>query len=72
MLSQAQCPVAACCLRGAEAVPLHTDPSCAGHPAAPLQSVGPDFSNYDENAAWPYLIDDWVSEMRKQQANGGA
>lgn len=53
-------------------MPLHTDPSCAGHPAAPLQSVGPDFSNYDENAAWPYLIDDWVSEMRKQQANGGA
>lgn len=51
--------------------PTSPRPPATTHPC-PAQSVGTDFSNYDENAAWPYLIDDWVSEMRKQQANGGA
>lgn len=31
-----------------------------------LQTVKPDFSNYDENSAWPYLLDDFVDWMKSK------
>lgn len=30
-----------------------------------LQSVKPDFSNYDESAAWPYLLDEFVEHVKE-------
>ncbi|KAI8474631.1 MAG: Cullin binding-domain-containing protein [Monoraphidium minutum] len=30
------------------------------------RAVKPDFSNFDESAAWPYLIDEFVDHMRQQ------
>lgn len=37
------------------------------------RSVRPDFSDFDESAAWPYLIDEFVEHMRaQQQQSGGA
>jgi DCN1-like protein 1/2 len=29
-----------------------------------LQQVKPDFSNFDDGGAWPYLIDEFVDHMR--------
>ena len=38
-----------------------------------IRNISPDFSNYDENGAWPYLIDEFVAwKKEKQQANGSA
>ncbi|GLC39322.1 hypothetical protein PLESTB_000897500 [Pleodorina starrii] len=34
-----------------------------------IKSVKPDFSNFDENSAWPYLIDEFVDYM-KEKRNG--
>ncbi|EFJ50752.1 hypothetical protein VOLCADRAFT_88591 [Volvox carteri f. nagariensis] len=35
-------------------------------------SVKPDFSNFDENSAWPYLLDEFVEYMKnKRGAQGG-
>jgi len=33
-----------------------------------IKSIKPDFSNFDENAAWPYLLDEFVTEMKEKQA----
>ncbi|GBF90080.1 hypothetical protein Rsub_02788 [Raphidocelis subcapitata] len=33
-----------------------------------VRTVKPDFSNFDESAAWPYLIDEFVDYMRQRQA----
>eukprot|EP00879_Flechtneria_rotunda_P004663 GHRR01004924.1.p1 GENE.GHRR01004924.1~~GHRR01004924.1.p1 ORF type:complete len:254 (+),score=83.75 GHRR01004924.1:305-1066(+) len=30
------------------------------------RQIKPDFSNYDENGAWPYLMDEFVDYMRKK------
>jgi DCN1-like protein 1/2 len=32
-----------------------------------VKSVSPDLSNYDEDGAWPVLIDDFVHYMQKQK-----
>lgn len=32
-----------------------------------LQSIKPDFSNFDANGAWPYLLDEFVDHMREKQ-----
>ena len=32
-------------------------------------STEPDLSNYDEDGAWPVLIDDFVVHMKKNQLN---
>lgn len=36
-----------------------------------IKSVKPDFSNFDENSAWPYLLDEFVDHMQQKrgQAN---
>lgn len=62
---------------GACALPSATCPSSASfHPPAPnppptnppiLQQIKPDFSNYDESAAWPYLLDEFVEYMKEKQ-----
>lgn len=31
-----------------------------------MQNVKPDFSNYDDAGAWPYLLDEFVEQMRAQ------
>lgn len=31
------------------------------------RAVAPDFSNFDESAAWPYLIDEFVDHMRQRK-----
>lgn len=39
-----------------------------------VRTVKPDMSDYDENGAWPYLLDEFVEAYRKeqqQQAAGG-
>ena len=34
-----------------------------------LQTVKPDFSNFDDNAAWPFLLDEFVElQKNKMQA----
>ncbi|KAG2447128.1 hypothetical protein HYH02_007874 [Chlamydomonas schloesseri] len=35
-----------------------------------IRSVKPDFSNFDENSAWPYLLDEFVEHMREKRAAG--
>ncbi|PNW88114.1 hypothetical protein CHLRE_01g014850v5 [Chlamydomonas reinhardtii] len=35
-----------------------------------IKSVKPDFSNFDENSAWPYLLDEFVEHMREKRAVG--
>jgi hypothetical protein len=32
-----------------------------------MQTVKPDFSNFDEAAAWPYLIDEFVELMKEKR-----
>ncbi|PNH09928.1 DCN1-like protein 1 [Tetrabaena socialis] len=32
-----------------------------------IKSVKPDFSNFDENSAWPYLIDEFVDHMKAKR-----
>lgn len=32
------------------------------------KNIKPDFSNFDENGAWPYLVDDFVDSMKQKQA----
>lgn len=46
---------------------LHTHPvsACA---TALLQQIKPDFSNFDDSGAWPYLLDEFVEHMK--QKNG--
>ena len=62
-------------------LPLSCPPTCppTAHapppPARPplclaLQGTKPDFSNYDDSGAWPYLLDEFVEGMRKQQQDG--
>lgn len=36
-----------------------------------MQNVKPDFSNYDDAGAWPYLMDEFVELMREQQQQEG-
>jgi hypothetical protein len=31
-----------------------------------LQLIKPDFSNFDEAGAWPYLMDEFVDFMKKR------
>jgi len=31
-----------------------------------VQQIKPDFSNYDDAGAWPYLMDEFVEYMRKK------
>ncbi|GFR46472.1 hypothetical protein Agub_g8049 [Astrephomene gubernaculifera] len=32
-----------------------------------IKSVKPDFSNFDENSAWPYLLDEFVDHMKTKR-----
>ena len=32
-----------------------------------LQNIKPDFSNFDADAAWPYLLDEFVDYMREKK-----
>jgi len=43
-------------------------PSTHPSPLAHTQNTSLDFSNYDDSGAWPYLIDDFVAEMRQKLA----
>ncbi|GIL70345.1 hypothetical protein Vretimale_3465 [Volvox reticuliferus] len=36
-----------------------------------IKSVKPDFSNFDENSAWPYLLDEFVEHMKNKRGGGG-
>lgn len=31
-----------------------------------VQQIKPDFSNYDDAGAWPYLMDEFVEYMKKK------
>ena len=31
------------------------------------QTIKPDFSNFDEMAAWPYLLDEFVGHMNEKR-----
>lgn len=33
------------------------------------RTIKPDFSNFDENGAWPYLLDDFVDNMKEKRNN---
>lgn len=33
-----------------------------------IKTIKPDFSNFDETAAWPYLLDEFVSYMKEKRA----
>lgn len=33
-----------------------------------VQTVKADFSNYDDNSAWPYLLDEFVDHVKEQRA----
>lgn len=35
-------------------------------PAVCSQQIKPDFSNYDDAGAWPYLMDEFVEYMKKK------
>ena len=37
-----------------------------------VRTISPDFSNFDESAAWPYLLDEFVEYARARRAAGGA
>ena len=39
---------------------------------APAWQVAADCSNYDDNAAWPLLLDNYVEWRRKSDAIGGS
>jgi hypothetical protein len=30
------------------------------------QQIKPDFSNFDESGAWPYLVDEFVDHMKQK------
>lgn len=32
-----------------------------------VQVIKPDFSNFDENSAWPYLLDEFVDYAKEQK-----
>lgn len=49
----------------ARCVPLWGCGCIRGRMAGWLQSVKPDFSNYDESAAWPYLLDEFVEHVKE-------
>ncbi|KXZ49925.1 hypothetical protein GPECTOR_19g376 [Gonium pectorale] len=34
-----------------------------------IKSVKPDFSNFDENSAWPYLLDEFVDHMKAKRGH---
>lgn len=36
-----------------------------------MQNVNPDFANYDDAGAWPYLMDEFVEVMRAKQGAAG-
>jgi hypothetical protein len=48
----------------------HTPPHPTAAPSArlavALQQIKPDFSNYDDAGAWPYLLDEFVEYMKKK------
>jgi len=33
------------------------------------KAIQPDFSNYDENGAWPCILDEWVTWAKERKAN---
>jgi DCN1-like protein 1/2 len=33
-----------------------------------IKTIKPDFSNFDETAAWPYLLDEFVQHMKQKQS----
>lgn len=35
-------------------------------PCCCSQQIKPDFSNYDDAGAWPYLMDEFVEYMKKK------
>ncbi len=40
---------------------------CPATSEHPFQTVKPDFSNFDENSAWPYLLDEFVDFMKAKR-----
>jgi hypothetical protein len=40
--------------------------------ACDAQTVKPDFSNFDDSSAWPYLLDEFVEHMRSTSGNGAS
>jgi hypothetical protein len=44
-----------------------TKRSPAAPPPAAAQQIKSDFTNYDESAAWPYLLDEFVEYMKEKK-----